>query len=586
MMAEDTIDPALRYRLGYQRLKTREVAIGGLLIGGNHPLLIQSMLSTPINQEINALKEIKKLAESGCGLIRIALLSSSELDFLPKLRKWMVEEGLNIPLCADIHFSPRLALEACEFFEKIRINPGNYTDRPKNTRESIHPELYDQGHQELKQAVILLAKKLKKHQRALRIGVNQGSLSTRMMERYGDTPLGMVNSALEMIQLFEEEGFFSLVVSLKSSNPLIVQKAYRLLAQSYQNGPAPALHLGVTEAGQGQIGRVKSLSGIATLLLDGIGDTIRVSLTEASYKEIDFAKKLLGQLNLSAKKQVKVPGYFERPLSHQRVKNSRLETGNLILGDAGALKIATCEDRSPPFVETEYACDFKYLIKNGNILIYDQTRPLLVVSDETAIKDFSQVFALYPAILFKTRDPMLRLRQWYHELDGKTSPPVGVFYPEGLNDEDLGLDASLAGALSEGLIDFLLIHSDISPVRLENLLLLLQATRSRIITADFIACPSCGRTLFDIEKATEKIKDATAHLKGVKIGIMGCVVNGPGEMADADFGYVGSGSGRIDLYLGQERVKRGLMENEAVDALVTLIKKEGKWIEKGLRQKT
>ena len=563
----------LSYPLSYNRVKTREVRIGGLSIGGDHPIYVQSMLTSSTQDVPACLEEIKSLLQVGCRLIRLTVPSKKDLDAVPELRRVLKEEGLDVLLVADIHFSPTLAVEACELFEKVRINPGNFSDRPKNSTGAIDKQEFEEGYARLKEAIRPLAEALKKYGRALRIGVNQGSLSTRMMERYGDSPIGMVQSALEMAELFEEQGLDQLVVSLKSSNPIVVQKAYRLLVDSQRDREVIPMHLGVTEAGDGIMGRIKSLAGIGPLLMDGIGDTIRVSLTEESANEILFANRLLPFILQRNKQAESGQEIWQRPITHQRIQSKTAETGKLQLGGGSPFKIGEPDNFNIPQADIQLESDFKYQeSEQGKEVRMDSLKLLKVNSLKTL--NSASLDSQYSALILTSKNPTYLLRKYHKNANGKPSKPVGYQVP---SKPDYNLLTQLAAVLSEGLLDFLLLPEEIESDDLLSVLYLLQATRMKILVADYIACPSCGRTLFDIQSTTARIKEKTSHLKGIKIGIMGCIVNGPGEMADADFGYVGSGTGKIDLYFGQERVRRGIKEIEAVDKLIELIKEKGFW---------
>lgn len=555
----------INYPLQYQRLKTREVSIGPLKIGADHPICIQSMLTTSVQKSEACLDEIMSLAAVDCQLIRITIPTGKDLDAAERLCHILTEEGITIPLVADIHFSPKLAVDACELFEKVRINPGNYSDSPKRTKEARGNTFYEEGRERLKEAIVPLAKKLIKLKRALRIGVNQGSLSTRMMERYGDTPQGMVYSALELVELFEELGFDQLVISLKSSNPVIVQKAYRFLVEQQRNREAIPLHLGVTEAGNGLMGRIKSLAGIGGLLKDGIGDTIRISLTEASANEVIFAREFLGEIQkeMTASKNADSWG---RPLNHQRAKNKAIRTNDLVLGEGSELKIGFPSETAISRAPFEFEPDFNY-IKTKEAFHIDN---IPISKSGTTLK----MSESEGAIVFPPGTSLFILRRSYQVAQGRKNGPVGLVY---MSHPDYNREVDISGMLVEGLLDFILIPEDITAENLERLLYILQATRTRIFITDYIICPSCGRTLFDIQEVAEKIREKTSHLKGLKIGIMGCIVNGPGEMADADFGYVGSGTGKVDLYFGQEKIRRGVAEKDAVEELIHLIKEKGYW---------
>lgn len=571
----------LNYPLSYHRTKTREVAIGDLIIGGHHPIYVQSMLTSSTQDVAACLEEIKSLLQVGCRLIRLTVPSKKDLDAVPELRRVLKEEGLDVLLVADIHFSPALAVEACELFEKVRINPGNFSDKPKNSSGTIDEQEFEEGAARLKEAIQPLVGALKKYGRALRIGVNQGSLSTRMMERYGDSPNGMVQSALEMAELFEEQGFDQLVISLKSSNPIVVQKAYRLLVGSQKRREVIPMHLGVTEAGDGIMGRIKSLAGIGPLLMDGIGDTVRVSLTEESANEIIFANQLLPAILREKTKTGSQQEFWQRPITHQRIQNKSVEVGNIQLGGGSPFKIGKPGNLNIPQTDIQLDPDFEYRESEQQNEVFVGSSTMLKVNSPG---DLNSVFqsSRYSASALTTKNPAYLLRTYHKKKDGRTGKPIGYQVP---SKPDYNLLTQLAAVLSEGLLDFFLLPEEIESNDLLSVLYLLQATRMKILVADYIACPSCGRTLFDIQSTSARIKEKTSHLKGIKIGIMGCIVNGPGEMADADFGYVGSGTGKIDLYFGQERVRRGISEDEAVDKLIELIKEKGFWQDKwGLKR--
>lgn len=544
-------------------------------MGYGFPIRIQSMLSTATTDINGCLKEIQALDRAGCEMIRLTVPSKRDLAAIPEIRRLMQEEGVMRPLIADVHFSPQLAVDACEFFEKVRINPGNFSDRPKSSTEDVEC-CFEEGHEKLKEALVPLIRNLKRYQRAIRIGVNQGSLSKRMMERYGDSPQGMVASAMEMIELFEESDFDQLVVSLKSSNPITVQKAYRLLMEEQQGRDPVALHLGVTEAGNDIMGRIKSLVGIGVLLADGIGDTIRVSLTEPGPNEISFARLLISSITEAENRFEPVQGEWIRPLNHRRIQVKSLKVGAVVLGGDIGLRVGQEAGMNLPTCDYEFAADFNYRMEGKQVLLDGCLQPLKAVTANQSLAAGLESDVL----LVESPTPLYDLRRMAssRELDSNR-PLIGISVPARLSEDDLFWEIQLAGLLSEELLDFLLLPPEPGERLMNRLLCLLQATRVRLITTDYIICPSCGRTLFDIERTAETIKQHTNHLKGLKIGVMGCIVNGPGEMADADFGYVGSGKGKVDLYYGHSRVHRGIDENEAVEKLIELIKEKGKWRE-------
>lgn len=566
----------ITYPLNYKRRKTRVVEIGDVKIGGDHPILIQSMLTSPTSDIEKCMEEIRALNHVNCELIRLSLTSGRDLDAISRLREKMKSEGIFRPLVADVHFSPQLAIDACEVFEKIRINPGNFTDKPKNSKRNKTIEL-SEGREQLKESIQPLVKNLKKYDRALRIGVNQGSLSSRMIEHYGDSPMGMVASATEMIDLLEAEGIKKIVVSLKSSNPSVVLQAYRLLVEQLPKENGIPLHLGVTEAGNGIIGRIKSLSGIGPLLFDGIGDTIRVSLTEECCNEIAYARELVSALSGLGMKSMEA-GTFKRAFNDVRVNHQAFSIKGLTIGGATPVKIGKPESINLPASEMEFLEDFRYKLNReaGTIGMMDGMFKFALISEKDDVLYLEK--GPKDMILIESENPLTLARQIYMSRNNRT--PVGLKFPVFETPEkEIGYFVQIASILSEGLADFILMPEKMDSKLFDKFLCLLQATRTRLLAPDYIACPSCGRTLFDLKTTTERIKRKTSHLKGVKIGIMGCIVNGPGEMADADFGYVGSGKGKVDLYFGKERVKRGIHETDAVDALIDLIKEHRMWVE-------
>ena len=571
-LAKDTIT----YPLYYQRRKTLTVKINKLAIGGDHPLVLQSMLTSHTFHSTRCIEEMKQLISAGCQMIRLAIPARRDLAGMEEIRRLMQEEGIDVPLVADIHYAPHLAIDACEFFEKIRINPGNFSDRSKNSSSRSHQAFdFIEGRERFKERITPLIKILKQKKRALRIGVNQGSLSSRVLQKFGDSPKGMVESALEAVELFAEQDFKNIVVSLKSSNPLVIQKAYRLFCQSLPKDLALPLHLGVTEAGNDTSGRIKSIVGIAPLLFDGIGDTIRISLTEDSSQEIIFAKKFLA--NFKQYEAIKFnKKFYKANLETYRVQNTYLQlkdsnNSTTQLADASNVKVGKPENLS---TEGYFDTDFYYQKKANKFFFTDIEKPLLKWNDNLENPKLQD----YSAIIFDFKNPIRTIRYLY-SLAKNFSLPVGLLLPAKNKNTDFSLEIQLACLLGEGILDFLLLDYETSKIQLKRLSYLLQATKTKISRTEFIACPSCGRTLFDLQDVTAKVKAKTNHLKGVKIGIMGCMVNGPGEMADADFGYVGSASGKVDLYLGHKKIYRGILEKDAVDSLIDLIKKEGKWKE-------
>ena len=488
----------------YARAATRPVAVGSVVIGGGNPVRIQSMTNTDTNDTEASAAQVRRIAGAGGEIVRLTAQGRREAANLAAIRARLQEEGCSVPLVADIHFVPEAALVAAENVEKVRINPGNFNDRGGQ---------FDR-----------LVALCREHGTALRIGVNHGSLSAAMMERYGDTPEGMVASAVEYLGLCRERGFDPVVVSLKSSNVRVMVQAYRLLAaEMRERGWDYPLHLGVTEAGDDMEGRIKSAVGIGALLADGLGDTIRVSLTEAPEHEIPVARLL-------------VEHFAQRP---------------------GEFPVRHPERYSP----TEYRRRSKVAVPVVHGEPHDGFRILEARSGNPTAELRAAILDLEPA------DTPVIIRRRYDDTDLTTLAVKAA--------------ADLGPVLLDGLADGIWIDApahDEETIR-EVELMILQAARVRFSHTEYIACPSCGRTLYDIEQTLGRIKARTSHLKNLRIGVMGCIVNGPGEMADADYGYVGAGPGRITLYRGREVVERNIPQEEALDRLVELIKADGAWQE-------
>jgi len=600
----------LPYPFFSTRRKTRQVFVGKVAIGSDCPVVIQSMLTQHTWKVDLCFQEIKDLFHAGAQLIRITIPSQRDLDAIPLIRKKMEEEGIFCPLIADIHFAPHLAVSACEWFEKVRINPGNISDRPKNFNPTAHKFFpLEEGRERLKERIEPFAKALLRFDRALRVGVNQGSLSQRMIQSYGDSARGMVQSALEAVEIFEELGVRKIVVSLKSSNPLVAEKAYRIFAAQNTTSSAVPLHLGVTEAGNDQMARIKSLCGIGPLLQDGIGDTLRVSLTEKSVNEIAFAKQVLNFLEHQKKhfpspsfsNEELEPGGYTLPFDLYRQKHRSFKVDNPILeavkkegqnikkplqlGDGFPVALVGCvqkkeKEQSPPSLPDLFAENWQwdglgYFQKKNNHaeLVFENQTVILHPSTEGIEKIEAGC-----GVLFDFSQDIFAFRQFV-KAAGEDCPVLGLLLPSSWPQTDFRLEILISGLVCEGLVDFFVVLSDAQPLVRNRLKEILQAVRVKLLKTDYVACPSCGRTLFDLQAVTKKIKEKTNHLQGVKIGIMGCMVNGPGEMADSDFGYVGSGENRVDLYVGQKKVEKNIPQEDALDHLVALMKEHGKWVE-------
>ncbi|MCB9360747.1 MAG: (E)-4-hydroxy-3-methylbut-2-enyl-diphosphate synthase [Flavobacteriales bacterium] len=646
----------------YQRFKTREVKVGNIGIGGKNPIRIQSMTTTDTMDTIATVEQSIRMINAGCEIVRITAPSKKEAENLANIKAELVKRGYNTPLVADIHFTPNAAEIAATIVEKVRINPGNYADKKKFEELEYTDESYKAELARIRERFIPLVKICKQYGTAMRIGTNHGSLSDRIMSRFGDSPLGMVESAMEFLRICREFDYHDIVLSMKASNTLIVVQAYRLLVSKMiaeeMNYP---LHLGVTEAGDGEDGRIKSAVGIGTLLEDGLGDTIRVSLTEEPEFEIPVAQDLVKRYNKRSGHD-KIEEIIINPLTpfeyNKRQTNEVLNIGGknvpVVIHDfcskekiTPASFFALGYNYSVPLDKwnlSDLACDYVFLgdkvldfeVPGTLGLIYnyktwinnkDKGYPFLTAKEylnetELSLK-MNMVYTTLPdlsldlikklkndttaTLMIDTHNGhgMAEQRKIFIELinNNCTTPVIiGRAYSE-IPPEEMQLHASTdIGALFvDGLGDGIFIAAEMreanSSIQIKNnknterknggsdkmindtAFGILQASRTRISKTEYISCPSCGRTLFDLQETTAKIRAVTSHLKGVKIGIMGCIVNGPGEMADADYGYVGTGLGKITLYKEKNVVRKNIPEAEAVDALINLIKEHGDWVD-------
>ncbi len=541
----------------YTRMVTHPVAVGNVVIGGGNPVRIQSMTNTNTNDTEASVAQVQRIAKAGGEIVRLTAQGRREAANLAAIHRRLREEGCSVPLVADIHFVPEAALVAVSNVEKVRINPGNFNDRGGQF-DRLLALCRDRG-------------------TALRIGVNHGSLSAVMMERYGDTPEGMVTSAVEYLALCRERGFDSVVVSLKSSNVRVMVQAYRMLAaEMRERGWNYPLHLGVTEAGDDMEGRIKSSVGIGALLADGLGDTIRVSLTEAPEREIPVARWLVDHFATRGK-HAPIPDVdesFYSPYEYHRRQSER------VAGIGG--------DR-PPIIWSELPAVLREKVFYADIHSIEEVPDgrivVLTTANDNGVAE-QRAFFLCMERLGK-RNPVIVKRSYQERsleaLQVKAAADTGMLFLDGYGDglwienevPDEGCDGFGVGVRGPGSLDAEITSEQIDALSLA----ILQAARVRISKAEYIACPSCGRTLYDLEETLEAIKERTSHLVGVKIGVMGCIVNGPGEMADADYGYVGAGPGRITLYRGREVVQRNIPQDKALDELENLIRADGKWRE-------
>lgn len=577
----------------YKRRKSSVVHIGGLELGGENPVRIQSMANTNTNDIEPSVEQALRIVEAGGELVRFTAQGVKEAESLALIRRAMNDRGCHTPLVADIHFNPAAAEVAAGYVEKVRINPGNFVDRVHTLqRFDYTDEEYALEIKKIKDRLLPLLDICRAHHTALRIGVNHGSLSDRILSRYGDTPQGMVESCMEFLRILKAENFMDVVISIKASNTVIMVQTVRLLAavmkQENMNFP---LHLGVTEAGDGEDGRVKSALGIGALLADGIGDTIRVSLSEEPECEIPVARKLVdyiskraGHTPIKAKNSGKVD-----PFKYERRETFRVDK----IGGGAAPVVILSSNVSSQGLVADYCFDGKRI---AGAPLYTVAQLADLKSDAAPIKFLQLNYGEYSSAVKEAVDEKTvfvlttqhangvgEQRALFHALlsDGVKNPVVIKRSYEEAQLEDLQIKAGadLGLFFIDGLGDGLWIEAPNVPQ--EQLLSLsfgiLQGARVRVSKTEYISCPSCGRTLFDLQSTIAQIKAKTSHLKGLKIGIMGCIVNGPGEMADADYGYVGSAKGKVNLYKGQTCVEKLIPAEEAVDRLIDLIKRNGDW---------
>jgi (E)-4-hydroxy-3-methylbut-2-enyl-diphosphate synthase len=636
--------PYVAHRLGYVRRLSRAVMVGrvqvGGLIGGKPaPLVLQSMCTTPTQDVAATVKQSILLAESGCQIVRITAPGVKDAQALKDIRREFSAAGFkDIPLVADIHFMPPAAMEAIEHVEKVRVNPGNFADKKRFAVLEYTDAEYQEEVERVAERFLPLVKRAKALGRALRIGTNHGSLSDRIMNRWGDTPRGMVESAMEFVRIAESEGYKDLIISMKSSNPKVMVEAYRLLCATLtDHGEQYPLHLGVTEAGDGEDGRTKSAAGIGALLEDGIGDTIRVSLTEPPEFEIPVAAALAARyakLNPFAAPggapldqidpytyrrrvaeivrvgaevpigggllpRVFAPQSTPKPVGKEPDADVRIDDQLLwavqahsIPGAEGCQKKAASHQdsglRTPdsglmPLVHLKAGCDLPAIPAGALVLLRlgDKDPVASLRSTLPKLPDGIVLGIAEPGLIGEVRayrllaatiEEQFRAAEAAKVGSGRRQP-IAIALP--FQRDELAISAIAGCLLIDGIGDALYLPQAPDPRRLA--FTILQAVKARITRADYVACPSCGRTLFNLIDVTAHIKEVTNHLDGVTIAIMGCIVNGPGEMADADFGYVGAGPGKIDLYRGKEKVRTGIASEHARAELIQLIKDSGKW---------
>ena len=570
-----------------ERRCSREVKVGKVVIGGNHPVRVQSMITCDTMDTAASVAESRVLADAGCEIVRITAPTVKDARNLEAIREELRALGCDVPLVADIHFKPEAALESAKWVEKVRVNPGNYADSKKFAVREYTDDQYAEEIGRIRDKFAPLVKLCQERGIAMRIGTNHGSLSDRIMNRYGDTPLGMVESALEFARLARELGYHDFIFSMKASNPKVMIAAYRLLVSRLAaEGPDwnYPIHLGVTEAGDGEDGRIKSAVGIGSLLADGIGDTIRVSLTEDSVHEIPVARELTTLFAGNCEGWTAEAKLSFDPFSYTRRESSKMTIDGIPLGgdevprvvvtrkhyDAVAHKLSGLGDFQPELVYEDLpVVEIDPRDAAAVAKLNAQPDPCLVTVKDKIDLPVIAAFRLLAAKI-EARHPILLKDSLDPQPDAQT-PFVRTL---------LGASARLGSLLCDGVGDAVLLRTEDAPGQTLRLSYnILQAVGARIFKTDYVACPSCGRTLFNLQETTARIKAATQHLKGVKIAIMGCIVNGPGEMADADFGYVGGAPGKVNLYVGKRAVKFNIPEGEAVDRLVDLIKEHGRWVE-------
>lgn len=627
----------------YSRFKTREVTIGGIGFGGNNPIRVQSMTTTDTMDTIATVEESIRMIKAGCELVRITAPSKRDAENLKNIKEELLKRGYNTPIVADIHFTPNAAEIAAKIVEKVRVNPGNYADKKKFEEIEYTDKTYQDELNRIREKFTPLVKICKEHGTAMRIGTNHGSLSDRILSRYGDTPKGMVESAMEFLRICRDENYHEIILSMKASNTRVMVQAYRLLvAEMIKESMNYPLHLGVTEAGEAEDGRIKSAVGIGALLEDGIGDTIRVSLTEAPEHEMPVAFNLLKNFTNRINSQ-KIKDIAKNPLNPFEYSRRKTNKVKNIGGNNVPIVISNLKRKNKIKPSSFFPLGYQYSVPLDKWNINDQATDYIFLDDKKIDFEIPGTLRLiynfkfwkknqegYPLlnsdeylnnnklskeinfieIYFKNlcedlftkinKDPTAVLIVKTNNINGlaeqrrvfielinrniKTPVIISRDYNQ-LDAKYLQLNSSsdIGGLLIDGLGDGITINNNKEGESLHinsTAFGILQASRTRISKTEYISCPSCGRTLFDLQETTAKIRKVTDHLKGVKIGIMGCIVNGPGEMADADYGYVGTRPGKITLYKEKTVVKKNIDEELAVDALIDLIKEHGDWVEK------
>jgi (E)-4-hydroxy-3-methylbut-2-enyl-diphosphate synthase len=596
----------------YHRRKTREIVIGdpangGFVMGGDHPVVKQSMLTCDTMDTALSVKQTLELVAVGCQLVRITAPTVKDAANLQNIVRELRAQNCNVPIVADIHFKPDAAMEAVKWVEVVRVNPGNYADSKKFATKEYTDEQYAAELKRIEEKFTPLVLEAKRLKRCLRIGTNHGSLSDRIMNRYGDTPLGMVESALEFARICRQHDFHNFKFSMKSSNPKVMIECYRLLVARLEQEGADwnyPIHLGVTEAGEGEDGRIKSAIGIGSLLCDGLGDTIRVSLTEDSPREIEVCTDLLAQIpfltvgdevtSLISKTNqslvTSTPTEFPfDPFRFEKRETPEIELNeNIKCGGEQLIRVVVTRatwDKVAPKIRPKDDVKPEAVYEDLNIFEIDPTQDFEINCETqlVTVKDGVNLPAITAFRLLASKLKKL----------GRNNP---ILLKDCINFEAVPLEPKIAllrasvvigSLLADGIGDAILVRGEAGGGQSLRLAYnILQAAGCRSFKTDYVACPSCGRTLFNLQTVTARIKARTEHLKGVKIAIMGCIVNGPGEMADADFGYVGGAPNKINLYVGKTPIKFNIPEADAVERLVDLIKEHNKWVEPEMKEET
>ena len=565
----------------YRRRPAHSVNVGGIPLGSDYPIRLQSMTSTSTMDTEASVEQCKRIAEAGASYVRLTAQGVREAENIGRIGEELRRQGVNIPLVADIHFNPKAATAAATVVQKVRINPGNFVDPGRTFKQLTYTdEEYQSEIKKIETALVPFLELCREHKTAIRIGVNHGSLSDRIMSRYGDTPAGMVESAMEFLRVCVAQNFVDVVISIKASNTVIMVETVRRLvkAMGAENMDFP-LHLGVTEAGDGEDGRIKSAVGIGALLCEGIGDTIRVSLSEDPELEIPVAETLVNYISKrnghAPINGEYAPGYsYEAPTRRKSIKvaNIGAENAPVVIVDGANDNVA--KDLTPD-----------YFYNDG--VLQNATFDLIELDAASSVADAKNNVSENSVIVLYSNhaNPTGEMQAWLHEAmrQGLNNPVIlRADYGDAKADDVAIMAAADFGAmLLNGFADGIWLRaSRLNVAEIARISFgILQASRLRITRTEYISCPSCGRTLFDLQTTLKAVKEATAHLKGLKIGVMGCIVNGPGEMADADYGYVGAAAGKVSLYKNKDCVEKNIPAEEAIPRLIALIKESGDWVD-------